>query len=139
MEQNADFLLREVQRVTNFLSKLIHNICSLNEYNIEDSIKETDDFIKENWNFSFQEITTLSDTALLSKLENIPEIHIEKFVGLLNELLKHSKQTAIKKEYNWHEIARKGSVILVELEKNTTVFSLQRNQLKTALEGYRLQ
>jgi len=63
---------------------------------------------------------------------------MEKFVGVLNELIKHSQQTAIKKEYNWHEIARKGCVILAELENNATVFSLQRNQLSKELKGYLL-
>ena len=50
MEQETDYILREVKRVTTFITNLISNISTLSGFEIESGIKETDDFIRKEWN-----------------------------------------------------------------------------------------
>jgi len=111
----------------------------LNEYNLEYIIKETDDFIKEHWNFTFNQIITLTDKEILSKLEKLPEIHTEKFVELINVLIKHRIKSPSQNGYNWNEIARKGIIILDDLDKKSKLFSLQKTQIKRDLQNYHLK
>jgi hypothetical protein len=47
MEQETDYILREVKRLTTFISNLISNMSTLNSDEIESGIKETDDFIRK--------------------------------------------------------------------------------------------
>ena len=61
MEQESDFILREVKRLTNFITNLISNISTSNKNELENGIRETDDFIRKELDLSLKEIVTFSE------------------------------------------------------------------------------
>ena len=83
MEQETDYILREVKRVTTFITNLISNISTLSGFEIESGIKETDDFIRKEWNLSFNEIITLNNSEFIIRLKELPEVHLENLAKLL--------------------------------------------------------
>jgi len=90
MEQETDYILKEVKRLTTFITNLISNVSTLNSDEIKSGIKETDDFIKKEWNLSFKEIISLTEIEFINRLKELPEVHLEKLAELLSEIKKMS-------------------------------------------------
>ncbi|MBS9773705.1 MAG: hypothetical protein KGV59_00920 [Tenacibaculum sp.] len=134
MEQETDFILKEIKKITYFLSKLISNISTSNNFEIENIINETDEFLKEKWKLSFNEITTLNEIDFLNKLENLPEIHLDKFVELLSEIINKLKTSELQNKYNKNELANKTIVLIDKINKNSKDLSLKRMQIKNNLQ-----
>ena len=88
MEQETDYILNEVKRLTTFITNLISNVSTLNSDEIKSGIKETDDFIKKEWNLSFKEIISLTEIEFINRLKELPEVHLEKLAELLSEIKK---------------------------------------------------
>ena len=86
MQQETDYILREVQRLTNFITSLVGTISTSNSNDIETQIKETDDFIRKEFNLSFKDVLTLNNTELIQKLKELPIIHLEHLATLFYEI-----------------------------------------------------
>ena len=118
MEQETDYILREVKRVTTFITNLISNISTLSGFEIESGIKETDDFIRKEWNLSFNEIITLNNSEFIIRLKELPEVHLENLAKLLSEITKKINTLELENKYNVTEIANKG-ILLIPILFNT--------------------
>lgn len=133
MEQETDYILREVKRLTTFVSNLISTISTLNSDDIESGIKETDDFIRKEWNLSFKEITTLTKIKFISRLKGLPEVHLEHLAELLSEITKKITTPELKKKYNKKDIATKGLLLIDSINEKSKVYSMKRMEIKNVL------
>jgi len=136
MQQETDFILREVQRLTHFISNLISNISTMNTNDIEDGIKETDDFIRKEWKFSFKDIILMSKKDFLIKLKNTPDIHLEKLAKLLFLLIIKGRKNSNLINYDWNELTSKAIILLNNLDERSKIFSIERMQLKSTLSKF---
>ncbi len=134
MQQESDFILREVKKITTFISNLISNISTSNNYEIENIIKETDDFLTREWNLSLNEVSTINEIDFFNKIKDLPEIHLEKFAELLNEIIIKTKHTELESKYNKNELVNKTITLIDKIDKNSEVFSLKRMQIKNTLQ-----
>ena len=136
MEQESDFILREVKRLTNFITNLISNISTSNKNELENGIRETDDFIRKEWDLSLKEIVTFSEFNFINKLKELHEIHIEKLAELLSEIIKKMNTPEIAKKYNRIELAKKGVLLINSLNDKSKTYSIKRMELKHILQKY---
>ena len=136
MEQESDFILREVKRLTNFITNLISNISTSNKNELENGIRETDDFIRKEWDLSLKEIVTFSEFNFMNKLKELHEIHIEKLAELLSEIIKKMNTPEIAKKYNQIELAKKGVLLINSLNDKSKTYSIKRMELKHILQKY---
>ncbi|WOC39711.1 hypothetical protein [Polaribacter sp. HL-MS24] len=136
MEQESDFNLREVKRLTNFITNLISNISTSNKNELENGIRETDDFIRKEWDLSLKEIVTFSEFNFMNKLKELNEIHIEKLAELLSEIIKKMNTPEIAKKYNQIELAKKGVLLINSLNDKSKTYSIKRMELKHILQKY---
>jgi hypothetical protein len=56
MQQESDYLLREVKKLILFITNLISNLNTSNKDALENAIRETDDSIRKKWGISLKEI-----------------------------------------------------------------------------------
>jgi hypothetical protein len=110
MERETDYILKEVKRITAFIRGLIDNISSLNCSEIEIGIKETDDFIRKEWNLSFKEVISLNKIEFINRLNELPEVHLENL-------------------YNKKEISNKGLILMEIILEKTKTYSLKRLEI----------
>ncbi len=69
MEQESDFILREVKKLTLLITNLISNLNTLNKDELENGIRETDDFIRKKWGISLKEIASISSFDFTNKFK----------------------------------------------------------------------
>tara|TARA_R110002074_G_C12311753_1_gene646092 strand:+ start:423 stop:836 length:414 start_codon:yes stop_codon:yes gene_type:complete len=134
MEQETDYILREVKRLTTFITNLISNVSTLNSDEIESGIKETDDFIKKEWNLSFKEIISLTEIEFINRLKELPEVHLEKLAELLSEIIKKINTPELKNKYNKNELANKGILLINNINEKSKVYSMKRMEIKNVLQ-----
>jgi hypothetical protein len=134
MEQETDYILREVKRVTTFITNLISNISTLSGFEIESGIKETDDFIRKEWNLSFNEIITLNNSEFIIRLKELPEVHLENLAKLLSEITKKINTLELENKYNVTEIANKGILLIDNINEKSKVYSMKRMEIKNDVE-----
>jgi|TARA_B110000090_G_C12935098_1_gene275053 hypothetical protein len=134
MEQETDYILREVKRVTTFITNLISNISTLSGFEIESGIKETDDFIRKEWNLSFNEIITLNNSEFIIRLKELPEVHLENLAKLLSEITKKINTLELENKYNVTEIANKGILLIDNINEKSKVYSMKRMEIKNVLQ-----
>jgi hypothetical protein len=136
MEQETDYILREVKRLTTFISNLISNISTLNSDEIESGIKETDDFIRKEWNLSFKEIATLNEHEFINRLEKLPQVHLENLAELLCEIVKKIDTPELDNKYNRKEIANKGIILIENINGKSKTYSMKRMEIKKIITKY---
>lgn len=134
MEQETDFILREVKRLTLLISNLISDFGNLGSDEVESGIQDTDDLIKKEWDLSFKDIISYSDDDLINKLKNTPEIHIEKLAELLSEVIKKINTSELESQYNKNELAIKGILLINNLNENSKIYSMKRMEIKSILQ-----
>jgi|TARA_B110000285_G_C15010849_1_gene556361 hypothetical protein len=134
MEQETDYILREVKRLTTFISNLISNVSTLNSNEVESGIKETDDFIRKEWNLSFKEIISLTEFEFINRLKELPEVHLEKLAELLSEITKKINTTELENKYNKNELVNKGIFLIDNINEKSKVYSMKRMEIKNVLQ-----
>tara|TARA_B110000240_G_C13464419_1_gene438173 strand:- start:166 stop:588 length:423 start_codon:yes stop_codon:yes gene_type:complete len=134
MERETDYILKEVKRITAFIRGLIDTISSLNCSEIEIGIKETDDFIRKEWNLSFKEVISLNKIEFINRLNELPEVHLENLAELLSEIAKKINTTDLENLYNKKEISNKGLILMEIILEKTKTYSLKRLEIKKILK-----
>ena len=135
MQQETDYILREVQRLTNFITSLVGTISICNSNDIETQIKETDDFIRKEFNLSFKDVLTLDNAELIQKLKELPIIHLEHLATLFYEISVKLNSEIQSQKKQKKELSKKVLFLLNEIEKNTKVYSLRRAQIRETLKN----
>ena len=134
MEQRNDFILREIQKLSLFLKKLIQEVTGINSNDVEIGINQTSEALKAQFDLSIREIIELNNNELIVKISSLHETHIEKLAELINEIVKKLSQD--KKEYGFDrkELASKAIVLIEYLDNKSDTFSIARMNLKNVLQ-----
>ena len=101
---------------------------------IEIGIKETDDFIRKEWNLSFKEVISLNKIEFINRLNELPEVHLENLAELLSEIAKKINTTDLENLYNKKEISNKGLILMEIILEKTKTYSLKRLEIKKILK-----
>jgi len=130
MQQEKDYILREIQRLTLLLTKLIGKALRLNPNEFEQETQNIESDLKTEFDLTLREISKMEDSVLLERIHKLNEEHLEKLAELICVLL-NNKQT----EYE-NRLAQKGIVILNFLDSKSKTFSFKRIELKNTLQQW---
>ncbi|MDA9316634.1 hypothetical protein N9Q58_01825 [Polaribacter sp.] len=136
MEQESDYILREVKKLTLFITNLISNLNTSNKDELDNGIRETDDFIRKKWGISLKEITSISPFDFTKKFKELEEIHLEKLAELLNVFIKKIATLDMNKQYNGKELVKKGILLINILNDKSKTYSIKRMELKKELQRH---
>lgn len=133
MQQEKDFIEREIKKLVLFLTKLIGRVELLSSKKVEKELSELDISLKNKFNFTLLEIIEMENFSFTACISKLHESHIEKLAELIYVVVKKTKNSKV---YNTKELATKGVLALEHLNEKSTTFSISRMQLKKNLQQY---
>lgn len=134
MEQRNDLILREIEKLSLFLQKLIKNISGTNTNEIESRINQINEALITEFDLSIDAIIKFENNELLSKISDLHESNIENLAELLHEIVKKLYQENTAYGFDRKELARKAIVLIEYIDENSDTFSMDRMHLKDALK-----
>jgi len=136
MQQESDYLLREVKKLILFITNLISNLNTSNKDALENAIRETNDSIRKKWGISLKEIASITGCDFINKFNELQEVPIEKLAELLNVFIKKSAELEVNEHYNRKELAKKGILLINILNDKSKTYSIKRMELKKELQRH---
>ncbi|WP_350287224.1 hypothetical protein [uncultured Croceitalea sp.] len=127
MQQERDYIQREIQRLTLLLTKLIGKALELKTDDFEQGFHNIESDLKNEFDLTLSDISEMEDSELSEKLDGLDEQHLEKLVELIAHLV-HNLEVAFR-----IKLAKKGIVMLDFLDANSKTFSLNRIELRNKL------
>ena len=127
MQQEKDFIQREIQRLTLLLNKLIGKALGLDIDGFDQGIQNIESDLKSEFDLSLREILEMENSELIAHIRELDEQHLEKIAELISILVKNPKTE------NRNQLAKKGIVLLDFLDSHSKTFSLKRMELKNTL------
>lgn len=130
MQQEKDYLEREIQKLNIFLTNLISKIIGINAQNSSDEIQNINENLKEQFDFNISEIIKISDNDFYEKIADIHESHLEKIAELIIEFVEQIEIENINSGLDKQQMLLKTIMIIEFLETKSNTFSMRRSALK---------
>ena len=136
MEQRNDLILREIEKLSLFLKKLINSLTGANSNDIEAGIKQISEALKTELDLSIREIIEIENKDLITKLNDIHETNIENLAELISKIVE--KLSKVENDYGFDqkELANKAIILIDYLDKNSNTFSITRMNIKNVLQQW---
>ena len=134
MINSKDFLEREIEKLNLMILKLISLISKSNPNDFENDIKETDEFLKINFDLTIGEISTMSNSNFIEKIRDLHESHTDKLVELLFEIIQKMDSIETEQGFNKHPLIEKSLLLIEYIDNNSTTFSVSRLNIKNTLQ-----
>ncbi|WP_289038344.1 hypothetical protein [uncultured Zobellia sp.] len=134
MQQEKDYLQREIQKLTLFLTKLISKISGSHFDDVENDLQQTDQEFQKNFGFSLFELMDLPNQKILDKLKDINQTHLEKITELLFESVKKAKETDKNLGIDIKTFSEKTIFLLEHLDNISGTYSIDRMNKKNVLQ-----
>lgn len=134
MQQEKDYLQREIQKLKLFLTKLISKISGSHFDDVENDLQQTDQEFQNNFGFSLFELMDLPNQKILDKLKGINQTHLEKIAELLFESVKKAKETDNNLGIDIKIFSEKTIFLLEHLDKSSGTYSIDRMNKKNVLQ-----
>ncbi|WP_010521148.1 hypothetical protein [Aquimarina agarivorans] len=130
MQEEKDFIKREIQKLTLVFQKLIGLIVKIEPKNLENELTTIESDLKRTINLTLKEISEMSEVEFIEKIKFFDEQNLEQLLELIHVIITKSHKNL---KLN---LAKKGIVIADYLDKNSKTFSLKRHDFKKALTHY---
>ena len=134
MINSKDFLEREIEKLNLMILKLIILISKSNPNDFENDIKETDEFLKTNFDLTIGEISTMSNSNFIEKIRDLHESHTDKLVELLFEIIEKMDSIETEQGFNKHPLIEKSLLLIEYIDNHSTTFSVSRLNIKNTLQ-----
>lgn len=129
MQQEKDFIKREIQRLTIFISRIIGRLQETEIEDLENTLDQVDDELKSEFGFNLAEMPLMPDKTLLEKVKNLSENNVEQLAILLATIAdKLDDRDQINK------LVRKAIIMLDHVDSMSDTFSIKRMELKNTLK-----
>jgi hypothetical protein len=130
MQEEKDYLQRDIERITLFLKIMLKRIAGLNDENFQPQYDELEKDLNEQVDFSLEELNHLNKTRLVQKIESMHLEHIEKLVEIAYEVVGKTSFNNKKKLVN--------NVLLMigYIDEKSNTFSLRRLQIREELQKH---
>ena len=129
MQQEKDFIKREIQRLTLFLNKLIGSLQETDTEDVMNELEQVGAELKSEFGYDLNEIEHMDDQALIEKFKSLNENNIEQLAILLAIV---EEKTANR--YQNTNLIRKAIVLLEHVDSVSETFSIKRMELKIKLQ-----
>jgi len=133
MEQR-DFLMREIERLSQILSKLISKVSGLKAVDFQVIIKEVNDILYSEFDLNLDNIIAIDKPNLLAKIKDTDRVNIELLTSLLAKIIEKIQDLEKQSDYDIAELSKKAIVLIEYIDHETKTFSMERMNLKKKLE-----
>ncbi len=133
MQEEKDYLQREIERITLFLKTLLRRVAGFSDENLTPEYDQLEKELQVQIDFSLRDLSDMDTMALDEKMVSLPLVHIEKLAEIAFELLKKQSVTV-----NPRNFARNLLYMLEHINRESSVFSLHRQQMLAETEKYSL-
>lgn len=133
MQQEKDYIKREIQKLTMALMKLIDKTVSADINNFESVVFETNEQIKEYFGLSLNEIAAADNSKLMDRVESFHEVDIEKLIELLFQTIQKSEELEVELNFEIEELSNKLLLMIDFANEKSKSFSVERMNMKTHL------
>jgi len=113
MEVEKDLILREIQKLSLFLTSLIEKIGGLNSNNAISGIEEINVALKSEFDLTLRDLTQMKNFELVKQVEKLYDSHTEKLAELMFEIVMKTE---------------------LPLNEKSNTFSMKRMNIKNALQ-----
>lgn len=127
MRLEDDYVLREVQKLTLFLRKLIGLVLDLRPDEFDDEIEKVEQGLEAKFHITLKEISDMSVPELRNRLKDLNEVHIEPMAELMYNVIKKSPGRSA------NNLTEKAITMLDYLDDTSETASIARMNLKNAL------
>jgi hypothetical protein len=133
MEQENDYIKREIEKLTMVLMKLIDKTTSTNANNFEAVVFETNKNLEDFFGLTLNEIATAENSKLMDKVESFHEIHIENLIELLFQTIQKSEEFETELNVETKELTNKLLLMIDLAHDKSKSFSVERMNMKRKL------
>ena len=131
MQEEKDYLQREIERITLFLKTLLRRVAGFTDENLTPEYDQLEQELQAQIDFSLRDLSDMDTMDLDQKIAALPLVHIEKLAEIAFELLK-KRLVAV----NPRNFARNILYMLEHVNRESSVFSLQRQYMLAELKKY---
>ena len=135
MEQENDFIKREIQKLAMVLNKLIDKTSSVDSNSFESVVFETNEKLEAYFGFSLNEISTMENSRLIEEVKRFHSEHFEKLIELIYQTIQKSEE--FKKDFDFEikELSNKLLLMIDIVDEKSNSFSVERMNMKRQLEA----
>lgn len=132
--EKRDFLLREIEKLTQLLKKLLDAVEAFTSDNVEIEFIKINEDLSDCFSFTFEELIEMKNSKLIDRLKNIDETNLELLATLILETTKKLYSTNNNPNINTSKLAEKGIEILNFVDDKSKMFSIKRMNIKNELQ-----
>jgi hypothetical protein len=133
LEQEKDYIKREIQKLSLVLMKLIDKTASSNTNNFEAVVYETNEKLEEFFGLSLKELAIIENSKLMGKVKSFHEEHLEKLIELLYQTIQKSEKFRVDFEFEIKELSNKLLLLIDFANDKGKLFSVERMNMKSQL------
>lgn len=128
-----DFLLLEIEKLTQLLKKLLNAAEAIDSENFEIEFRKINNELVDLFGFSFEELSTMENSEIIDCIKNIDENNLELLAILILETTKKLHSTNNNCDINSVELAKKGIFLIDFIDDKSKTFSINRMNLRKKL------
>lgn len=132
--EKRDFLLREIEKLTQLLKKLLDAVEAFTSDNVEIEFIKINEDLSDCFSFTFEELIEMKNSKLIDRLKNIDETNLELLATLILETTKKLHSINYNSNINTAKLAKKGIEILNFIDDKSKTFSIKRMNIKNELQ-----
>ena len=133
MEQENDYIKREIQKLTMVLMKLIDKTTSANAISFEAVVFETNKELEEFFGLTLNEIVKNENSELMVRVESLHEEHLEKIIELIYQTIQKSEEFRVEFDFEIRELSNKLLLMIDFANDKSKLFSVERMNMKSQL------
>ena len=133
MQEEKDYLQRDIERITLFLKTLLRRVAGFTDVNLTPEYDQLEKELQTQIDFSLQDLSDMDTMDLDQKMASLPLVHIEKLAEIAFELLKKQLVTVNPKNFAGNVL-----YMLEYINRESSVFSLHRQQMLVEAKKYSL-
>ncbi|MBI6119312.1 hypothetical protein [Salegentibacter maritimus] len=133
MQHSKDFLEREIQKLSLLLNSLLNELSGIKPEEQDKTLEEINTALKAEFRISIKDISNLDQAELITKLKKIHHTNLDKMVELYYLMIQNSEESRFQKLLSKPKTIDNIIFLLDYAEKQSSIFSYERMNLKTAL------
>ena len=134
MEQEKDFLEREIQRLSLVLKTLTGRVLKIDPEGHDSDFEDVNNSLKEEFGFSIESFGELEQPVLINKIKEFQHFQVDELIELLYLMVK-----SLNTEWKTHGAKIKSinniTFLIEYLNQHSTTFSLERMRLESSLRS----
>lgn len=134
MQQSKDYLLRDIEKLSQMLIGLIDKITGINSNTTSDVLEVIDTALQNELELSLKKISAMEANAFKNHSSAFHETHLEHLAKLLYQLVLKLDAYDLKQDFDAPKLAEKAILLMDVLDEKSKTFSMQRLEMKADLE-----